>query len=83
VPAQTANGATFARSSRRQLEGLAALDADDSHSRRRPLASRAAEHPAPDDTRHNFDMDAGAARELAAALVERADAGDLAVDSPV
>jgi hypothetical protein len=36
-----------------------------------------------DGARHNFEMDAGAAREIAAALVERADAEDLPVESPI
>lgn len=36
-----------------------------------------------DGRRHNFEMDDGTARELAAALVERADADDLPIDSPM
>ena len=37
----------------------------------------------PDGTRHNFEMEAGVARDVAAALVERADAEDPPIDSPV
>jgi hypothetical protein len=37
----------------------------------------------PDDTRHNFEMEAEVARDLAAALVERADAEDPPTDSAV
>ncbi len=37
----------------------------------------------PGETRRNFEMDAGTARKLAAALVERADADEPDVDSPL
>ena len=37
----------------------------------------------PDGTRHNFEMETEVARNLAAALVEKADADELPVDSPV
>jgi hypothetical protein len=37
----------------------------------------------PGGARHNFEMEAGIAHEIAEALIEKADAEDLPVDSPV
>ena len=37
----------------------------------------------PGETRRNYEMDAGTAHKLAAALVEKADADDPEVDSPL